>query len=146
MAELGFDYARMITLNLASDYAFNLGLRSNDKPLSLHWLYNCICRWPDISVRKPRSLEIARAKSATRPVIKRYFQALGEIINKHGFDKYPHAIYNIDEKGLISNFKPPNILAGKTFGCNTGKRLHIHVDWCSQCRWKGSSAILYFSW
>jgi hypothetical protein len=66
MAELGYGYSRMETINLASDYAIHLGLRPKEKPFSLKWLYNFLQRWPNLKVRKPRSLEAARAIPGTQ--------------------------------------------------------------------------------
>ncbi|XP_053384730.1 uncharacterized protein LOC128550216 [Mercenaria mercenaria] len=69
MAEIGFGYSRQETINLATDYAVHLGIREKSKPFSLTWLYSFLDRWPELKVKKPRSLEIARAKYATRPTI-----------------------------------------------------------------------------
>jgi hypothetical protein len=130
MAELGYGYSRVETINLASDYAIHLGLRQREKPFSLKWLYNFLQRWPDLKVRKPRSLEAARAKCATRPVIDNYFTELNNIMSKHNFKERPHAIYNIDEKGLSTDHKPPRIVSGssyKTQAVTSGKSQTITI-------------------
>ncbi|XP_053402828.1 uncharacterized protein LOC128558062 [Mercenaria mercenaria] len=112
MAEIGFGYTRQETINLASDYAVHLGLREQDKPLSKQWFYNFLNRWPSIKVVKPRSLEMARARSATRPAIAQYFNELNKILTKYNLKDKPHCIYNIDEKGLSLEHKPPKIVTG----------------------------------
>jgi hypothetical protein len=112
MAEMGFGYSRQETINLASDYAVHLGLREKGKPFSLTWLYSFLERWPELKVKKPRSLEIARAKSATRPTIDRYFDELNSILTKYNLKDKPGHIYNVDEKGLNLEHKPPKIIAG----------------------------------
>ncbi|XP_053403259.1 uncharacterized protein LOC128558349 [Mercenaria mercenaria] len=112
MAEIGFGYTRQETINLASDYAVHLGLREQDKPLSKQWFYNFLNRWPSIKVVKPRSLEMARARSATRPAIDQYFNELNKILTKYNLKDKPHCIYNIDEKGLSLEHKPPKIVTG----------------------------------
>lgn len=63
MTELGCGYSRIETINLATDYCFHLGLRERRSPLSLQWLYNFLERWPELCVRKPRSLGAAGAKT-----------------------------------------------------------------------------------
>ncbi|XP_053376483.1 uncharacterized protein LOC128547533 [Mercenaria mercenaria] len=112
MAEIGFGYTLQETINLASDYAVHLGLREQDKPLSKQWFYNFLNRWSSIKVVKPRSLEMARARSATRPAIDQYFNELNKILTKYNLKDKPHCIYNINEKGLSLEHKPPKIVTG----------------------------------
>ncbi|KAH3771768.1 hypothetical protein DPMN_173095 [Dreissena polymorpha] len=52
MGEVGFGYTRKETINLASDYAFTLGLRPREKPLTDRWLYKFLDRWPALMVKK----------------------------------------------------------------------------------------------
>ena len=80
MAEIGYGYSRQETINIASDFAHHLGLCDKSHRLSLQWLYNFLCRWPELKVKKTRSLEIARDRSAIRPAIDSYFTDLGKII------------------------------------------------------------------
>ncbi|XP_056006761.1 uncharacterized protein LOC130050562 [Ostrea edulis] len=115
MAELGYGYSRVETINLAPDYAIHLGLRQREKPFSLKWVYNFLQRWPDLKVKKPRSLEAARVKCATRSVIDNNFKELDKIMSQHNFKERPHAIYNIDEKGLSTDHKPPKIVSGSSY-------------------------------
>ena len=72
-------------------------------------------RWPNLRVKKPRALEIARAKSASRPVIDRYFQELDRILSKYHLKDKPARLYNLDEKGLSMDHKPPKIITGKHY-------------------------------
>ena len=44
MAEVGYGYSRQETINLAPDYAINMGLRDKEHPLSDRWLYNFLQR------------------------------------------------------------------------------------------------------
>ena len=113
MAEVGYGYSRQDTMNLASDYAVHLNLRtSSQKPLTDRWLYSFLSRWPELKLKKPRALEVARAKSATRQAVDNYFVELGSILDKYGLKDKPHLIYNIDEKGLSTDHKPPKVVAG----------------------------------
>ncbi|KAJ8313688.1 hypothetical protein KUTeg_008249 [Tegillarca granosa] len=115
MAELGYGYSRLEALNLASDYSVYLGIRTQDKPLSLQWLYSFLQRWPSLKIIKPRNLEIARAKSATQSAINNYFKELDKILTSNNLKQRPHAIYNVDEKGLSLSHKPPKILSGSRY-------------------------------
>lgn len=113
MAEVGYGYSRQETINLASDFAISLGLRDKDHPLTDRWLYNFLDRWPNLKATKPRSLDIARAKNATRETVDTYFDQLHSILTKYDLITKPHLLYNIDEKGLNTDHKPPKIISGK---------------------------------
>ena len=75
-AEVGYGCSRQETINLASDYAMYMGLRDKEHRLSDRWLYNFLQRWPDLKLKKLRSLEVERAKCATRDAISNYFNEL----------------------------------------------------------------------
>ena len=49
-------------VDIASEYAYAIGVRPMDKPLTLNWFVKFAGRWPEISVVKPHVLEIQRAK------------------------------------------------------------------------------------
>jgi len=115
MAEIGMGYSRQETINLASDYAIHLEIKKQGERLSLKWLYGFLGRWPELKVKKPQSLEIARARSATKTTIENYFKELNNILTKYHLTDKPSRIYNIDEKGLSTNHKPPKIVTGKAY-------------------------------
>ena len=115
MAEVGYGYSWQETANLASDYAVCLGLRDKDHSLSDRWLYNFLQRQPELKLKKPRSLEIASAKCATREAADNYFKALDKILVKNKMKNKPHLIYNIDEKSLQPEHKPPKIVSAKYY-------------------------------
>lgn len=100
MANYGYGYARQEVVDIATDYAVQLGIRDRQHPFTLKWFRGFVSRWPEIRILKPRSLEIARAKCASTSVVDKYFQELEQVIKDHGFDKEPHLIYNVDEKGF----------------------------------------------
>lgn len=103
----------MVTLtqvcNLATEFYTDLGLCEKGNPLSLQWYRNFIARWPNLSVKKPRSLAIARAKACSRKNVDAYFEEL----DKNNLKDKPQNIYNIDEKGICDNHTPPLIVADK---------------------------------
>ena len=63
-------------------------------------------------MRKPRTLELARAKAASEEAVTAYFTELDKILTKCDLKNSPERIYNIDEKGLKLNYSPPKIVAG----------------------------------
>lgn len=134
MGEIGYGYSRQETINLASDYAFHFGIRDKNHPLSQRWFYGFLNRWPDLKLVKPRSLEIARAKSATPTAINNYFNELNRIMTKYNLKEKPHLIYNVDEKGLSPDHKPPKIVTGKMYkaqAVTSGKGKTVTVIGCA---------------
>ena len=113
MDEVGYGYSRQVTINLATDYAVQLGLRDKEHPLTEKWLYSFLSRWPELRVKKPRSLDVARARSATRSTIDSYFNELEHILTKYNLCDKPQRVYNIDEKGMSTEHKPPKVIGGK---------------------------------
>ena len=112
MAEIDYGYSRQETINMTSDFAHHLGLCDKYHRLSIQWLYNFVSRWPELKVKKPRSLEIARARSATRPSIGSYFTEIRKVIDKYNLKDKPNNMFNIDEKGLSTEHKLPRIVTG----------------------------------
>ena len=114
LAEVGYGYTRAETLSLASDYAVALGKRIIDNPFSMKWFYGFMKRWPELNVIRPSSLSEKRARCTNELCINNYFVELNKIMKKYNLvDKLQH-IYNVDEKGINTEFRPPNIVAGKT--------------------------------
>jgi hypothetical protein len=99
--------------DLASDYAVSLGKRKDDQPFTLNWFYNFIKRWPELNVVRPSSLSEQRAKCASEESVTKYFNELERILRKYDLFDKPHLIYNIDEKGINTEYKPPSVVSGK---------------------------------
>ncbi|XP_041360715.1 uncharacterized protein LOC121376969 [Gigantopelta aegis] len=115
MSSVGFGYTRTEVLNIATDLAVHLGKReTGEKPFSLRWFYGFMKRWPELRVQKPRSLEIMRAKATSKDTINKYFDSLEQILDKYDLRNSPESIYNIDEKGIVENHKPPSIVASRS--------------------------------
>ncbi|XP_048252703.1 MFS-type transporter clz9-like [Haliotis rufescens] len=111
MANFGYGYTRAEVTTIATDLAIYVGKKSKDEqPLSLQWFYGFMKRWPDLSVKKPRSLEIQRAKATSEETITHYFNELGHIMDKYNLKTCPHRIYNVDEKGLMEHHTPPSVV------------------------------------
>ncbi|KAH3769618.1 hypothetical protein DPMN_170891, partial [Dreissena polymorpha] len=67
---------RQETINLASDFAFILGLRPRDKPLTDRWLYKFLDRWPALKPGQDKGLslehkppKIVSSKHGTTPAV-----------------------------------------------------------------------------
>lgn len=123
MAEVGYGYSRQETINLASDYAVHVGIKQKAQTLGFDWFYGFMSRWPNLKLNKPRSLELSRAMSANPISINNYFKELTNIMNKYDLTNKPECIFNIDEKGLNSEHKPP-----KLFLENYAKPRQLHLE------------------
>ena len=95
MASCGYGYSRSEVVDMASQYAVALGKRDQDHPFSLMWLHNFMKRWPELRVRKPRSLELARAKATSEEAVTAYFNELDKILTKYDLKKIPQSPYTI---------------------------------------------------
>ncbi|CAC5406516.1 unnamed protein product [Mytilus coruscus] len=114
MASYGDGYTRQEVTDLATDFAHTINIKPKNEELTLRWFEGFIKRWPEFTVVKPRSLEIQRAKCGN---VEKYFASLEQVVHKYNLQDEPHLIFNIDEKGITLNHKPPNAVSG--IECNT---------------------------
>lgn len=111
MSEIWYGYTRAELVDLASDYAFSLGLREKGNELTMKWYYNFMKRWPELKAVKSSRLSELRAMAASPGCIKRYFEELETILVKYDLAGKPHLLYNVDEKGINTRGgKPPHIV------------------------------------
>lgn len=103
-ASNGYQYGRAEMVNIASEFAVYLGLRSRDNNLSNKWYTGFIQRWPDFQLGKPRMSTGRRTFSGfSKPAvqsIKKQEKELGQIIAKYNFKEKPERIYYVDDKML----------------------------------------------
>ncbi|MES9880618.1 MAG: hypothetical protein ABW185_07025 [Sedimenticola sp.] len=111
VSQYGYGYTRSEVSLLATDYGKQLG--KVETVLTRNWMDGFLRRWPELKVLRPRSLELARAKSASEPIVERYFEELSKIISKYDLQDKPQLIFNIDEKGVSPNHTPPSIIGVK---------------------------------
>jgi len=52
MSILGYGYTQQEFVDVASQYAVQLGKRTADKPLSMKWIKGFLSRWPEMKVTK----------------------------------------------------------------------------------------------
>ena len=116
MSNMGYGYTRNQVIELASDFAVHLEKREREKPLSRFWYSNFMSRWPELHLVKPRSLSSIRAKCASVDKVQAYYKELEKNLTKYNLKDSPQSIYNIDEKGISTEHKPPNIVCGKEGG------------------------------
>lgn len=54
MAGYGHGYTRQECVDIATDYAVQLGRRTQDRPLTMKWMRGFLKRWPELKVVKPK--------------------------------------------------------------------------------------------
>ena len=69
MAEYCYCYSRAEIIRMASGYAVFSLMRPKDKPITNQWYYNFMSRWSDLTLVKPRALDIFLAHAATKPIL-----------------------------------------------------------------------------
>ena len=112
MSSIGYGYSRGDVMSIAGEYLSSMDRREPSRPLSDKWFYNFMKRWPELSVKKPSGLEMVRAKCTNPNIIAKYYVELRSILEKYELVDKPECIYNVDEKGINSEHKPPNIVGG----------------------------------
>ncbi|XP_063401995.1 uncharacterized protein LOC134686219 [Mytilus trossulus] len=117
MASYGYGYTRQEVTDLATDFVHTIKIKPRSEEFTLRWFEGFIKRWPELRVVKPRSLEILRAKCGSVSNVEKYFASLKEVVLKYNLQDKPHLIFNVDEKGITLNHKPPNVVSG--IECNT---------------------------
>ncbi|XP_060575299.1 uncharacterized protein LOC132732808 [Ruditapes philippinarum] len=114
MAEIGYGYNKMSLQYLAKDYADSLGkVVRADKSLSDNWFYGFTKRWPDLKTVKAQKLSIARAKSASRETLNKYYEELETVLISNNIKDKPNKIFNIDETGVNTEHSPPKVICKK---------------------------------
>ncbi|KAF2891639.1 hypothetical protein ILUMI_14534 [Ignelater luminosus] len=79
-----------------------------------NWLKEFHKRWPQISIRKPKSTSLARATSFNRTTVEEFFDNVISVYEKFEKPKLgPHTIYNLNEMRLTTVHNPPNVLSQK---------------------------------
>lgn len=85
----------------------------NDVP-GRRWWSGFLKRNPEIAMRKPQSLQIARAKAGSPDVIDHwFFSILKPLLEKTGLEDHPERIFNADETSFCLCGRPQRIIARK---------------------------------
>ena len=119
LAKIGYGYTRLQIIELASQYAHSCKKLPKHKSLSQQWFNGFIKRWPDLKNIKPSSLDALRAKATNPEKIKEYFKELDSIMTKYNLKDRPDLIYNIDEKGISTEHKPPYVVCSRELKAQT---------------------------
>ena len=104
MSDVGFGFTKLEIRRLAFQLAEanNVHTRFNrqTKLAGIDWFYGFLSRHPDLSVRQTEATSMARAGGFNRPIVEKFFEMLGSVINKHNIG--PANLFNVDESGYTT--------------------------------------------
>ena len=137
MTSYEYGYTRHDVTDIATDYAHTINRQPRNEVVTLRRFEGFMNRCPELNVLKPHGLEIACAKCGIIENVEKYFESQEEVINKYGLQNKPHLIFNVDEKGLTSNHKPPNVVS--RIECHTTSAVtsiqYNYCAWLWECLW-----------
>ena len=115
-SDWGMGLGKKDVIAIVADY-----LKENNKGdlflngvLGRYWWRNFIKRNPQLSLRKPQSLQIARAKNTDAGTIDHWFHnVLQPLLEKNGLLNHPERIFNADETSFCLCGHPQKVLARK---------------------------------
>ncbi|XP_039289331.1 uncharacterized protein LOC120352518 [Nilaparvata lugens] len=102
--ELAFEYATRLGKDMPANWKLN-GLAG------IEWIRGFIGRQKNLSLRKPESTSLARAKGFNKVAVDDFFEKYTNVMEKGKFTA--RKIYNIDECGVTTVMKPVKIVAEK---------------------------------
>ena len=103
IASVAFEFAERQQIN----HRFNRTTRKAGRD----WIKSFMRRNPEVTVRKPENLSLARIEAVNRKNLRTFFDNLAEIIGSGNFT--PHRIFNVDETGLSAVVTGGKVVAAK---------------------------------
>ena len=115
MATYGYGYSKTDVCELGTDFHNYLYPKNQlKKPLGRTWVDGFLKRNNTLSLKKPRSLAMIRAKSCSADVLTKYYDQLETILIKYNLMDSPHLIFNLDETGINTEHDPPPVFTAAT--------------------------------
>ena len=90
-----------------------LSSRGVTKSVSSGWWAAFVGRHPELALRTPATLSLARATASDRNVLDCYFEELESTFEENGLVDKPCLIFNMDETGMPLDPKPLKIVTWK---------------------------------
>lgn len=126
LEKMGFGMTPREVREVAFDFCKENGIQnmfdSEKKLAGEDWFSGFRKRHPNITLRKPTGLSLARANSMNRAAVKCYFKRLNSASNITGADRDVSRVYNCDESGL-SMVPGTKLIVGKT-----GRRVSYQIQ------------------
>jgi len=114
MQDRGFGLTSKDVIQLTVQYCVKNSIKNEfSEQLGPEWLYGFKHRHPELSLRLPQKLSIARASCMNESVISKYFDLLRNTLTRMNLLNDPFNIYNCDESGLSLVPDAKKVLAKK---------------------------------
>ena len=88
-------------------------------------------RHPNLTLRAPSKLSLARARASDPEVIGSYFDMLEKVMTEYDLFDKPGQIFNVDETGMPLDFRPPKVICQKgvrtVSSISSGKKTQITI-------------------
>ena len=97
-ASVGYAKTRKEVLSLVQSQV--LRYQSVDRPISHGWWDSFCKRHPNLTIRTPTPLSLARASVADHNVMMRYFDLLEQTLEENDIQDKPCQVFNMDETGM----------------------------------------------
>lgn len=81
------------------------------KEAGIDWVRGFLRRNPDISLRKPENISLARIRGFNQEAVPEFFDNLRRLYDKNSYK--PQNIYNLDETGITTVLAPPKVVTMK---------------------------------
>jgi len=113
LAQRGFPLGMKEIRAIAFSYMKQNGLRGfseKKQKAGYEWFYAFMKRHPDISIRKPEPLSVARGMGMNESVKNAWFQKFEAAVDQLGIRNMPSQYWNVDETGLQDYFVPQKVV------------------------------------
>lgn len=116
MSKMHYGLSKIKTRQIAFQFALANNKKMPKKWLDMKlagidWLRGFLERNPELSVRKPEAISLARATSFNKKNVFDFFDNLSDVLRRYKFG--PEAIYNVDETGVKTVQNTTSVLAKK---------------------------------
>lgn len=91
------------------------------------WYYAYMSRHPNLALKAPEGMSIARAMAFNRVNVEVFFKAYTEAVSRHNFT--PDRIFNMDESGLSTVMKPMKVICerGQPVASQVARERGVHM-------------------
>jgi hypothetical protein len=113
LAQRGFPFGMTEVRLIAYTYARQHGIAgfsTKKQAAGYEWFHSFLRRHPDLSIRTPEPLSIARATGMNRPIVDKWFTSLEARVDELGIRNMPTHFWNVDESGLQDYFVPTQVV------------------------------------
>lgn len=111
-----------------------LDARGSNKKVSSGWWSSFISRHPEMTLRTPATLSIARASASDCCALDNYFDELESTLTENDLLNSPSLIFNMDDTGMPLDPSPPKIVTWRghqnPFQVSSGLKSQVTVVGC----------------